>query len=542
MPPKEMVRLPVEVVRVEVNAVLLDDEYALPQLERRVKSDWSKLVERLAFPVEREAWRYRVGGHDFQGGFTAQYMRTVDAGASGCNRRKIAGMIRAWGLLAIMMVSTGCAQATGVRVSTAVAGGPMAHEMVDITIGLRADPDITSMLGQVSPERIRETDSMLVSFGTRHTMSDTVSTMRGIGAARRFLFDRLTQYSRDCNGCLRVEYDPAQLEVTRHPERPTVNVVNVLAWLPGRDTSRVIVIGGHYDSCICTTDRWDATSDAPGADDDGSGTSAVVELARVFSRRYPRGLEATVIFALYAGEEQGLLGSTHLAKRLHDARYQIVAAATNDIVGNVVADDGRTDSTSVRVFGAEPDNGPSRELARYAWAAGSIYIPEFTVFPVFRLDRISRGGDHSPFVTLRDPAIRFTERLENYKRQHLAADSLSGVDFSYVAKVARLNGATFGSLGSAPPQPDSVVARRDLSSGGQKWNISWKPVPGAVSYEILLRRTTASTHERLIRVTTGTSYLLSDQLDDLWAGVRSVGANGHKSLAVVVPPPTFVTR
>ena len=445
-------------------------------------------------------------------------------------------------LLPLVLLSVAACTRSGVRVSTSVASGPMAHEMVDPSIGLRQDQQLAALLADVSPERIRNTDSILVSFGTRHTMSDTTSASRGIGAARRFLFQRLTEYSRECNGCLRIEYDAAEIEVTRHPERPKVNVVNVLAWLPGRDTSRVIVIGGHYDSCICNVDRWDFTSDAPGADDDGSGTSAVVELARAFAKAYPRGLDATIIFATYAGEEQGLLGSTHLAKRLHDAGYRVAAAATNDIVGNVEADDGRIDSTSVRVFGADSDNGPSRELARYAWASGLLYMPGFSVFPVFRLDRISRGGDHAPFVALRDPAIRFTERMENYKRQHLPTDLLKDVDFSYVARVARLNAATFGSLAAAPPPPDSATARRDLSSGGQKWTLSWKPAPGAVSYEILLRRTTAPTYERLIRVTSGTTYLLGEQLDDLYAGVRSVGANGHRSLTVVMPQPSFVTR
>ncbi|MEO8193043.1 MAG: M28 family peptidase [Gemmatimonadales bacterium] len=436
-----------------------------------------------------------------------------------------------------------CTTTSGVRVATTESpGGSVGAERIDVTIGLRRDPALAELLADISPSHIRQTDSILVSFGTRHTMADTTSASRGIGAARRFLFERLSGYARDCGGCLRIENDPAMIEVTRHPQRPKVNVVNVLAWLPGRDTSRVVVIGGHYDSCICTIDRFDFTSDAPGADDDGSGTSAVVELARVFSKRYPRGLEATVIFALYAGDEMGLLGSTHLAARLHQSGYKVAAAVTNDIVGNVVADDGRVDSTSVRVFGADPDNGSSRELARYAWASGELYNPAFAVFPVFRLDRISRGGDHSPFVTLRDPGIRFTERLENYKRQHLPTDRLADVNFEYVGNVARLNAATLGALASAPPPPDSVAARRDQPSGGQKWLLTWMPAPGAVAYEVLVRRTTAPTHERLIRVTGATSYLLPDQLDDLWASVRSVGANGHRSLAVVVPPQTFVTR
>jgi hypothetical protein len=409
-------------------------------------------------------------------------------------------------------------------------------------MGLRRDPAITALTSEISPARIRETDSILVSFGTRHTMSDTSSRTRGIGAARRFLFERLSAYSTECGGCLRVELDPAMIEVTRHPQRPRVNVVNVLAWLPGRDTSRVVVIGGHYDSCVCSVDRFDFTSDAPGADDDGSGTSAVVEMARVFSKRYPRGLEATIIFALYAGEEQGLLGSTHLAKRLHDARYTVAAAVTNDIIGNVVADDGRTDSTSVRTFAADPDNGPSRELQRYVWSIGSLYEPAFAVFPVFRLDRISRGGDHSPFNALRDPALRFTERLENYKRQHLPTDRLADVNFGYVANVARLNAASLVSLAMAPPPPDSVTARRDQPSGGQKWRISWKPVSGAAAYEILVRRTSSPLYEQLVRVPDGTSFLLDEQLDDLWAALRSVGPSGHRSITVAVPPPAFTSR
>ena len=413
---------------------------------------------------------------------------------------------------------------------------------LDISMGLANDPAVAAVLAAISADTIRAIDSALVSFGTRHTMSDTVSTARGIGAARRWIHARLTEWSRACDGCLRVEYDPAMVTVERHPEKPQVNVVNVLAILPGRDTSRVIVMGGHYDSCVCSLDRWDVTSDAPGADDDGSGTSAVMEQARVFSRLYPRGLEATVIFALYAGEEQGLLGSTHLAQRLKKDGKQIVAAMTDDIVGNIVADDGRVDSTSVRIFAADPDNGPSRELARYVWALGRVYQRELEVLPVFRLDRIGRGGDHIPFTRQGDAGLRFSERLENYKRQHLPTDTLADVSFPYVAKVARLNAATIAALGLAPPGPDSARAQRDRESGGQKWRLTWKRVPGAARYEVVVRRTTSPTWENVIRVDNDTTYLLSEQLDDLWAGVRSVSQTGHRSLAAVLPPPTFVTR
>jgi hypothetical protein len=373
-------------------------------------------------------------------------------------------------------------------------------------------------------------------------MSDTVSSTRGIGAARRYLFKKLSGYSQACGGCLRVEYDGELMEMRGHPDRPKVNIVNVAAWLPGRDTTRVVVMGGHYDSCVCArTDlgplaRFEATQDAPGADDDGSGTSAVVELARVFSKHFPRGLEATIIFVAYSGEEEGLYGSTHLAQRLHAAGYKVVSAFTDDIVGNVVADDGTTDSTTVRIFGADPDNSSSRELARYAWATGTIYNPSFQILPVFRLDRISRGGDHSPYVSLGDPGLRFTERLENYKRQHLPTDDFAHVNFGYVANVARNNASVIGSLAAAPAAP-VAFARRDRDSGGQKWMMTWQPVAGASSYEVLFRRTSAPTYEKIYQAGATTSFLLPDQLDDGWAAVRAVGADGSRSLTSAVPPP-----
>jgi hypothetical protein len=417
---------------------------------------------------------------------------------------------------------------------------------LDNRMGLAHDPRVAAALRQISADSIRATDSLLVSFGTRHAMSDTLSSMRGIGAARRWIHSTLTRYSRDCGGCLRIEYDTATVVVERHPGKPAVMNVNVLAWLPGRDTARVVVLGGHYDSCVCAAGgamaRYDTSTNAPGADDDGSGTSAVIELARVFARAFPRGFDATVVFALYSGEELGLLGSTALAQRLHRSGYRVVAGMTDDIVGNVVADDGRVDSTSVRVFSGDPDNGPSRELARLVSALGATYTPELAIIPVFRLDRVGRGGDHAPFHRLNDAAVRFTERLENYKRQHLPTDRLEDVSFGYVAKIARLNAAVVASVAAAPATPDSARARRDAASGGQYWRLTWRPVAGASGYEVLLRATTSPTHERLIDVGADTTYLLREQLDDAWAAVRAVGSNGHRSIAAALPPPTFVPR
>ena len=458
--------------------------------------------------------------------------------------------------LAPLAATTGCATSSAASAATAAGSSSGALRIPSGAIGLVRDPRLAELVAAISPQRIRATDSVLVSFGTRHTMSDTLSATRGIGAARRWIHARLAAESERCGGCLRVEYDPAMVTVERHPQKPQVNVVNVLAWLPGRDTTRVIVIGGHYDSCVCTIDRFDATSNAPGADDDGSGTAAVMELARVFAERYPKGLEASVVFALYSGEELGLLGSTHLAGRLHAGGYRIVAGMTDDIVGNVVAEDGRVDSTSVRVFapgsppplaGAPPaqdrdDASPSRELGRYAWGVGPLYVPALEVRPVFRLDRISRGGDHAPYFRAGDPALRFTERLENYKRQHLPTDTLADVNFGYVANVARLNAAVIGSLGLAPAAPDSATFQRDAASGGQSWTVAWRAVPGAVRYEVLVRSTVAPTWERIVPVEEATRHLLDEQLDDAWVAVRSVGADGHRSLATPVTSFSSISR
>ena len=417
------------------------------------------------------------------------------------------------------------------------AGGPTGTS-------LQRDSRIADLLLDIDARRIRAYDSTLVSFGTRNTYSDTLSTTRGIGAARRWIHAQLTRFSADCGGCLRVEFDTGSLEAPRLPGRPIRRVTNVLAWLPGRDTTRVIVIGGHYDSCVCAVPPaggTDSVSTAPGANDDGSGSSAVIELARVFSRAYPRGLAATVIFALHDAEEQGLLGSTHLARRLKAGGYTVIAGMTDDIVGNVTAEDGSVDSSTVRIFAADPDTSRSRELGRHVWSVGDLYLPTFRVVPVWRLDRVNRGGDHRPFIDQGWAGLRFTERVENEKRQHRPTDELAWVNFGYVANVARLNAASIASIGLAPATPDSARATRDVpTTGGRRWTLSWAAVPGAVSYEVLLRPTTSARYERVIFVGSATSYELNVQLDEAWAAIRAVGADGHRSLPVVVPRVTRV--
>ena len=447
-------------------------------------------------------------------------------------------------LLTLVVACSPSREAETAAVPFSVASGSPVSVSGDRTLGLQRDDRIVAMLRDIDPAQIYTNDSALVSFGTRNTYSDTVSGTRGIGAARRWIHSRFSSFSDACNGCLRVEFDTGMMTAGRMPGDPLRRVTNVLAWLPGRDTTRVIVIGGHYDSCICSFRPGDAgpgggldsLSTAPGANDDGSGTSAVIELARVFSRAYPRGLDVSVIFVAHDAEEQGLLGSTHLAKRLKAGGYTVVAGMTDDIVGNVMAEDGTGDSTSVRIFAPDPDTSGSRELARFVWSVGALYQPDFEVVPVWRLDRVGRGGDHRPFIAEGWPGLRFTERVENELRQHRPTDVIEHVNFPYIARVARLNAATIAALGQAPLTPDSVYAVRDVrSSGGRRWNLSWAPVTGAVGYEVLIRPTTSAQYTRVIPVGTATTYELNYQLDEGWAGIRAVGANGHRSIPSVVP-------
>ena len=468
------------------------------------------------------------------------------------------------GLLAAAAAVVSCgpratfATAVGATPVTATSVG-MQHGL-DETLGLQRNTAIAAMLNDIDPARIRHTDSVLVSFGTRNTLSDTMSASQGVGAARRWIHGQFAQYSRECGGCLKVEYFGKVQQLRRvtagDSTYRSANIVDVLAWLPGRDTTSVVVMSGHYDSCVCGMPggSFDSTATAPGADDDGSGTSAIIELARVFSRRFPRGLRATVLFVAVGAEEQGLNGSTQLATRLHEQGYKVVAGMTDDIVGNVVAEDGRTDSTSVRIFAADPDNSPSRELGRYVWALDRVYMPSFEVLPVWRLDRIGRGGDHEPYVALGDAGLRFTERIENYNRQHLPTDDFSHVNFGYVAQVARLNAVAVASLAGSPPSPANARAARQAragvdpagvaaaptGTGGQAWTMSWDASPAAASYELLIRRTTSPSWEQVIPIGSVTRCTLVRQLDDEWAGVRAVGVDGVRSVASSMPAPNML--
>jgi hypothetical protein len=397
------------------------------------------------------------------------------------------------------------------------------------------DPAVTALVNSVNADTLRSYLTTLVGFGTRHTLSDTVSSTRGIGAARRWIHEKFMQMSRDCGGCLNVSFD-AHFAANARTKNDTVKIVNVIATLPGRsDPGRIIIIEGHYDSCICSVSMTDGESDAPGANDDGSGTVAVMELARTFSKTFPKGMEATVMFVAVAGEEQGLLGSTGLANALAaDSSVRVYAALTSDIAGNVHGQKGGVDSTSIRVFSGEPNDGPSRQLARYVEQVGELYVRNMDVRVIERLDRIGRGGDHIPFWQHGYAAVRFTESLENYLHQHRPEDKIEFVSFPYIQKLARVNSAASASLALAPAPPDSVRMQRIIESGGSDWNLTWKaPLvsSGVAGYEVTVRSTTEPRISKVVPVGNGTSFLLKDtQADDLWIGIRSVGTNGHRSM------------
>ncbi|HEV2608317.1 MAG TPA: M20/M25/M40 family metallo-hydrolase, partial [Xanthomonadaceae bacterium] len=300
-------------------------------------------------------------------------------------------------------------------------------------------PMLQSIANDVGADALRATITKLVGFGTRHTMSDTASDTRGIGAARRWVKGRFEAISKDCKGCLQIETPEQSVTGERIPQPTTI--VDVLAIQRGTgDPDRVIVISGHLDSRV--RDVMDAKSDAPGADDDGSGTAAVLEAARVLSRHK---LRATLVYAVLSGEEQGLYGGKLLAQYAHDHHWNVEADLNNDIIGNTVGTNGVKDADSVRVFsegtrstetpeqatsrrynGGEVDS-PSRNLARFIRGLADSYLKDFSVRMVYRTDRYSRGGDQVPMLAEGYPAVRFTEAIENYTREHQDVRTKNGV-------------------------------------------------------------------------------------------------------------------
>lgn len=418
------------------------------------------------------------------------------------------------------------------------------------------DPAIAAVLERISPTELRATDTRLVAFGTRSTFSEKSATGRGIFAADAYLLERFRQIARSSGGRLSVAYDSYVQPADPKKRVPRdVEIRSVVATLRGDDpTGRTYVMSSHIDSR--NTDNDDGVHDAPGADDNGSGTSAVIEAARVLAT-VP--LHATVIFACFDAEEQGLFGSAHLAKVLKDAHVDVAGDVNNDIIGASVGDDGVKRDDTVRIFsealpaGTNPDrvnviggenDSPSRELARFANEVGDAYATGLHGTMIYRADRFLRGGDHESFNDQGFAAIRFVEPVETFAHQHQNVRVENGVqygdlmqfmDFDYLARVTRYNVATIASLALAPPAPKVGVETKALTNDT---TLSWTRIPRAVRYEVLRRSTTDPTWTSIemsvpdsgdATVTTQSATLHFSK-DNWLFGVRSIDAQGHRSV------------
>lgn len=409
------------------------------------------------------------------------------------------------------------------------------------------------------PARLKMLVEKLVSFGTRHTLSSATDPKRGIGAARNWGASEFERLSKACGGCLTVERISDRFEGPRAPAG--VIVENVLAIQKGSDPNRVIIIAGHIDSRV--TDPMNFTADAPGANDDGSGTALVLEAARLLSKDKHR---ATIVYALLSGEEQGLWGGKLIARHAKEKGWQVTAMLNNDIVGGTHGTDGSIVDNRVRVFsegirasedlaaqlarrgiGGE-DDGPSRALAKAAIRAGEHYPAiGLEVLAVRRPDRFRRGGDHSPSLELGYPAIRFTVGVEDYDHQHQDlrtengrkyGDTVDEMDFPYLARVTALNVALASELADAPAAPASVSIDGAVSSNT---TIRWTPVEGAAAYRIYWRRADRSdwSDSRLVPSDSGSELILSGVIvDDNFFGVSAVSPDGKESIVTFggLPP------
>ena len=414
--------------------------------------------------------------------------------------------------------------------------------------------DVRAMLGQIDSRSLERYDRALVGFGTRHTLSSQDDPNRGIGAARDWIRDQFAQIATTSGGRMTVELQSyIQPPASRIPV-PT-RITNVVATLRGTDPAsadRVYVVSAHYDSRV--TDVLNATSDSPGANDDGSGTSAVIELARVFAAR---PTEATIVFVAFAGEEQGLYGSTHFAQLARQNNWNIQGVLNMDIIGNSVGGNGVRDPRTIRVFsegvptsetpqqtarrqsiGGEND-GISRQLARYVKETGENGATGMRVKLVWRRDRFLRGGDQIPFLQQGWPAVRFTEPNENYDHQHQDVrvengtqfgDLLRFVDFDYLERATRVVGSSLAALARSPRAPvNARVITADLSYDTElRWNAN--PEPDVVGYEVVWRDSIMPlwTHSR--RVGNVTGYTIEGlNKDDYQVGVRAIDRDGNRS-------------
>ena len=422
------------------------------------------------------------------------------------------------------------------------------------------DPAIERWVSEVSAKNLEADVRKLVSYGTRHTLSDTQSKTRGIGAARKYVFAEFEKYSKAGGGRMKVEMDTFLLKPDGKRVDKTTLMANVLATIPGTDPTdtRVLIMSGHIDSRV--TDVMNRTADAPGANDDASGVAAVMEVARVLAgQKFP----CTIKLVAVQGEEQGLLGSGHLAQRAKREGWNVVAMLNNDIVGNSHGYDPElTDTLHLRVFSegvpatetpeqarirrqlSSENDAPSRQLARYAQSAAHQYVGAggYSVLLEYRPDRFLRGGDHTPFNQQGYAAVRFTETNENFNHQHqdlrtengiVYGDKPEFVDYRYLRHTAQVNLATLTSLALAPAAPLKVeVLTAKLTN---RTELRWQAPQGGptpTGYVVLVRETSAPQWQQRFPIT-GTTADLGISKDNYIFGVASVDAAGHESTAVL---------
>lgn len=424
--------------------------------------------------------------------------------------------------------------------------------------------EIDRMIKEVSAKNIEATIRKLVSFGTRNTLSEQDNPTRGIGAARDWIFAEFQRISAECGGCLDVQKQEFSQPRAQRIPQPT-QLTNVFAVLKGTtDSTRVYVVSGHYDS-MCGSPT-DAKCDAPGANDDASGTAVSIELARVMSKRK---FDATIVFMAVPGEEQGLLGATHYAVKAFEAKTNIEAMFTNDIVGGVTSHKNSPNRKKVRVFsegvpsneteqearsrrsiGGENDS-VSRQLARFVKEQTDRYLKNFGAWMIYRRDRYGRGGDHIPFVERGFAAVRFSESDEDFTHQHQNVRTQDGVfygdtpeyvDFEYVANVCRVNLIALASLASGPGKPKNVtVSQRQANDTELRWDASTDV--DLAGYEVVWRDTTAAEWTSAQFAGNVTTYTVKGiSKDNFLFGVRAVDREGNKSQVVYPRPPTPAPR
>ncbi len=422
---------------------------------------------------------------------------------------------------------------------------------------IQRDPEIEQMVKEVSSDSLKSYITQLVSFGTRSTLSSTTDKTRGIGAARNWVLGKFNEFAKQSKGRLTAFIDTITYQPDGRRVNRSINLGNAVATLKGTDPKddRIFIISGHLDNM--RTNVMDSIRDAPGANDDGSGSAAVLECARVMSKH---NFPATIIFVTVSGEEQGLLGATYMANKAKKEHWNIEAVLNNDIMGSnhsnetniinntkvrvfseafSVQDTGRR-ALTIRQLGLEND-GKARQLARYVKEIGERYVDNLEVMMIYRNDRFLRGGDHTPYVENGFAAVRITEMNENYTHQHQNVRMENGIqygdlpefmDFEYLRKNTAMNLSNLANLSKAPSVPDSVkIETRRLTNTS---SLSWQaPKTGKVKgYYVLMRETTSPIWQKKI-FTTDTTITIPYSKDNYFFAVQAVNETGNESLPVV---------